>query len=183
MSGEKHDPRGLKSPLAKWHSYCAHMNFIRRKYTRQGRFESSFLSLDWINEYNSTLQVSDKGLAVEKLVAHLDEPYRRRLEEARLHRRELRFRQAIYALRDYPELQKTLRAIRRSRRREKNFSALKIRPETYRERFFQLTKILKSRLVIQRAVMIGNVPADEPHKNQRKAHDNEQSNTGHKRQR
>ena len=183
MSGEKHDPRGLKSPLAKWHSYCAHMNFIRRKYTRQGRFESSFLSLDWINEYNSTLQVSDKGRAVEKLIAHLDEPYRRRLEEARLHRRELRFWNALYALRDYPELQKTLRAIRRYRVRAKIFSALKIRPETYRGRFSQLTKILKSRLVIQRAVMIGNVPADEPHKNQKKVHDNEQSNTGHKRQR
>ena len=141
------------------------------------------------------------------LVAHLDAPYRGRLEVARLHRRELRFRQALYALRNYPALQKTLHAIRRFRRREKKFSALKIRRETYRKRFSDLTKILKSRLVIQRAVMIGNVPADEPHNEQRlaedgsphhagvgrgvppsrqtkkKAQNNEQSNTGHKRER
>ena len=139
-----------------------------------------------------------------------DAPYRGRLEVARLHRRELRFWNALYALRDYPELQKTLRAIRRYRVRGKIFSALKIRPKTYEMRFLRVVKILKSRLVIQRAVMIGNVPADEPHKNhneqrlaedgspyqkiggarrpaeptnQKKEQNNEQSNTGHKRER
>ena len=183
MSGEKHDPRGLKSPLVRWSEHCAAVDEVRHDQTRQRQFEQKFLSTDWVNEYEDTLKVCDGGREVEKLIAHLDEPYFGRLEEARLHRRELRFRQAIYALRDYPALQKTLHAIRRFRRREKIFSALKIRHETYRKRFSDLTKILKSRLVIQRAVMFGNVPADEPHKNQRKVHDNEQSNTGHKRQR
>ena len=183
MSGEKHDPRGLNSPLVRWSEHCSYADTVRHDKTRKRQFEQTFLSLNWLNEYDDTLKVCDGGREVEKLIAHLDEPYFGRLEEARLHRRELRFRQAIYALRDYPALQKTLHAIRRFRRREKIFSALKIRRETYRERFSQLTKILKSRLVIQRAVMFGNVPADEPRKNQKKVHNNEQSNTGHKRQR
>ena len=183
MSGEKHDPRGLNSPLVHWAEHCSYVDTVRHDKTRKRQFEQTFLSLNWLNEYDDTLKVHDKGRAVEKLIAHLDAPFRRRLEEARLHRRELRFWNALYALRDYPELQKTLRAIRRYRVREKIFSALKIRPETYRKRFSDLTKILKSRLVIQRAVMFGNVPADEPHKNQKKVHNNEQSNTGHKRER
>ena len=58
------------------------------------------------------------------------------------HVRELRFWNALYKLRNYPELQKTLRAIRRHRVRRKNFSALKIGANVYRERFSRLTKIL-----------------------------------------
>ena len=44
--------------------------------------------------------------------------------------------------RRYPELKRTLRAIRRYRKREKIFSALQIGANVYRERFSQLTKIL-----------------------------------------
>ena len=54
-----------------------------------------------------------------------------------------RFWNTLYKLRDYPELQKTLRAIRRHRVRQKFFSALKIKAETYRRRFFDLTRILE----------------------------------------
>ena len=42
-----------------------------------------------------------------------------------------------------PELQKTLRAIRRHRVRRKIFSALKIGANVYRERLSRLTKILE----------------------------------------
>ena len=168
MSGEKLDPRGLNSPLVRWSEHCSYVDTVRHDKTRKRQFEQTFLSLNWLNEYDDTLKVHDGGREVEKLIAHLDEPYFGRLEVARLHRRELRFWNALYALRDYPELQKTLRAIRRYRVREKIFSALKIRRETYRERFSQLTKILKIRLVIQRAVMIGDVPADEPHETPKK---------------
>ena len=59
--------------------------------------------------------------------------------------RELKLRRALYRLRRYPELQATLKAIYRYRfqPRQKIFSALKIRGETYRRRFSDLTKILK----------------------------------------
>ena len=113
MSGEKHDPRGLNSPLVRWSEHCAAVDEVRHDQTRQRQFEQKFLSTDWVNEYEDTLKVCDGGREVEKLIAHLDEPYVGRLEEARLHRRELRFWNALYAVRDYPELQKTLRAIRR----------------------------------------------------------------------
>ena len=58
------------------------------------------------------------------------------------HVRELRFCRALYRLRNHPELQKTLRAIRRHRVRRKFFSALKIEANVYRERLSRLTKIL-----------------------------------------
>ena len=74
----------------------------------------------------------------------MDAEYREKvIEPYRQHKREKRFWNAIYALRNYPELQTTLRAIRRYRVREKIISALKIKGGTYRERFSQLTQILK----------------------------------------
>ena len=71
----------------------------------------------------------------ERERAKADAPFQERV-------RDLRFRNALYRLRDYPELQKTLRAIRRHRIRRKIFSALKIGANVYRERFSRLTKIL-----------------------------------------
>ena len=166
MSGEKHDPRGLDSPLVRWSEHCAAVDEARHDQTRQRQFEQKFLSTDWVNEYEDTFEQDDGGRAVERLVDQLDAPFLPVFRRMRRHRRERRFRQALHALRDYPELAQTLRAIRRLRRREKIFSALKIRPETYRKRFSDLTKILKSRLVIQRAAMTGNVPAGDPLQNE-----------------
>ena len=104
--------------------------------TRQQKFEQSFLSLDWTNEEGSRFDYCDGGRQMRALVRKLDEPFWNRV-------RELRFWNALYKLRDYPELQTTLRAIRRYRVRRKIFSALQIKAETYRKRFFQVTKILK----------------------------------------
>ena len=70
------------------------------------------------------------------------------IEPYRKYQRELRFKAALYRLRKHPELQATLRAIRLHKKKEKIISALKIRAGTYRERFSQLTQILKSRLDI-----------------------------------
>ena len=73
--------------------------------------------------------------AMRRTLRAIDAPFRE-------HVRELRFRNALYRLRDYPELQKTLRAIRRHRVRRKIFSALKIGAETYEKRFRRVREIL-----------------------------------------
>jgi hypothetical protein len=77
-----------------------------------------------------------RSSAVRSRLAALDAPFRKR-------RRELLFKQALYLLRKHPELQRTLRAIRRFRRRQKIFSALQIRPEVYFKRFFRVQEILQ----------------------------------------
>ena len=108
----------------------------RRAMTRQGRFEDSFLSLDHVNANGDTRDYGDCGRAAKRMLHSIDAPFRERV-------REHRFQAALWKLRYHPELQKTLRAIRRHRKREKIFSALKIGAETYKQRFFQLTKILE----------------------------------------
>ena len=108
----------------------------RRAQTRQGRFEAAMLSLDRPDANGNLRDYGDCGRAARRMFRELDAAYRE-------HVRELRFWNALYKLRDFPELQKTLRAIRRYRVRQKIFSALQIGAGTYRERFSQLTKILK----------------------------------------
>ena len=108
----------------------------RRAMTRQGRFESTFLSLDRPDANGDTRDYGDCGRAAKRMLHSIDAPFRERV-------REHRFQAALWKLRYHPELQKTLRAIRRYRKREKIFSALKIGAETYRWRFFHLTRILK----------------------------------------
>ena len=108
---------------------CAHDQ------TRQRRFERRFLSLDCPDADGNLFDYGDCGRAARRMFRELDAAYHE-------HVRELRFWNALYRLRDYPELQKTLRAIRRYRVRPKIFSALQIGAGTYRERFSQLTKIL-----------------------------------------
>jgi len=109
---------------------CAHDQ------TRQRRFERRFLSLDCPDADGNLFDYGDCGRAAKRMFRELDAAYRE-------HVRELRFRRALYQLRAYPELQKTLLAIRRFQRRQKIFSALQIGAETYKQRFFQLTKILR----------------------------------------
>ena len=108
---------------------CAHDQ------TRQRRFERRFLSLDCPDADGNLYDYGDCGRAAKRMFRELDAAYRERI-------REHRFQSAIWKLRHHPELQKTLRAIRRYRKREKIFSALKIGANVYRERFSQLTKIL-----------------------------------------
>ena len=129
-------PPSPSHPLVARSEQFAAAEGARRAMTRQGSFEASFLSLDHPDANGAPRDYGDCGRAAKRMLSRLDAPFRERL-------REHRFQAAIWKLRDYPELQKTLRAIRRYRKREKIFSALQIKAGTYRERFSQLTQILK----------------------------------------
>ena len=107
----------------------------RHDQTQQRTFERSFLSLDAPDEDGNMWDYGDCGRDMRRALRAIDAPFWE-------HVKELRFRNALYRLRDHPELQKTLRAIRRHRVRRKIFSALKIGAETYRRRFSDLTQIL-----------------------------------------
>ena len=109
---------------------CAHDQ------TRQRRFERRFLSLDCPDADGNLFDYGDCGRAAKRMFRELDAAYHERI-------RERRFQSALWKLRGHPELQKTLRAIRRYRKREKIFSALQIGAETYRRRFSDLTQILE----------------------------------------
>ena len=106
--------------------------------THQGKFEESFHSLDFPYENGVRYDYNEGCISANRLYYNLDEPYRER-------RRWLKIRRALYKLRRYPELQATLKAIFKYRfqPRQKIISALKIRGETYRKRFSDLTQILK----------------------------------------
>ena len=110
-------------------------NDVAHDQTNQRSFERGFLSLDHPDEDGNMWDYGDCGRDMRRTLRAIDAPYWE-------HVRELRFWNALYKLRDYPELQKTLRAIRRHRVRRKIFSALKIGAETYRRRFSDLTQIL-----------------------------------------
>ena len=107
----------------------------RHDQTQQRAFERGFLSLDQPDANGNMWDYGDCGRAMRRTLRAIDAPFRERV-------RDLRFRNALYRLRNYPELQKTLRAICRHRARRKIISALKIRANVYRERFSRLTKIL-----------------------------------------
>ena len=107
----------------------------RHDQTQQRTFERGFLSLDQPDANGSMYDYGDCGRAMRRTLRAIDAPYWERV-------RDLRFRNALYRLRNHPELQKTLRAIRRHRARRKIISALKIGANVYRERFSRLTKIL-----------------------------------------
>ena len=109
---------------------------VRRDQTYQRAFERSFLSLDHPDEDGNMWDYGDCGREMRRTLRAIDAPFWE-------HVRELRFWNALYKLRDYPELQKTLRAIRRHRVRRKIFSALKIGAETYEKRFRRVREILE----------------------------------------
>ncbi len=110
-------------------------NDVAHDQTQQRTFERRFLSLDHPDENGNMWDYGDCGRAMRRALRAIDAPFWE-------HVKELRFWNALYRLRNYPELQKTLRAIRRHRVRRKIFSALKIGANVYRERFSRLTKIL-----------------------------------------
>ena len=110
-------------------------NDVGHDQTKQRSFERGFLSLDHPDEDGNMWDYGDCGRDMRRTLRAIDAPYWE-------HVRELRFWNALYKLRDYPELQKTLRAIRRHRVRRKIFSALKIGAETYEKRFRRVREIL-----------------------------------------
>jgi hypothetical protein len=136
ISTPRADAEGGMSALAKRAERFYRIDQIRHDQTRQRRVQRAFLSLDWRDEDGDAFDYGDCGRAAKKLYASLDAPFRKL-------RRELLFNQALDLLRNHPKLQRTLRAIRRFRRRKKIFSALQIRPEVYRRRFSDLTEILQ----------------------------------------
>ena len=116
----------------------------RHNASKKGKRENNHHSLDFPYENGIRYEYTNGRFDVDRMVYEMDAEYREKvIEPYRQHKREKRFWNAIYALRNYPELQTTLRAIRRYRVREKIISALKIKGETYRKRFSDLTQILK----------------------------------------
>ena len=111
-------------------------NDVAHDQTNQRSFERGFLSLDHPDADGNLWDYGDCGRDMRRTFRAIDAPYWE-------HVRELRFWNALYKLRDYPELQKTLRAIRRHRVRRKIFSALKIGAETYEKRFRRVREILE----------------------------------------
>ena len=124
--------------------HCNMKDEAQHDRTRQRLFEQSMVSLDRPDENGDLYDYGDCNRAARRMFRELDAEYREKvIEPYREHQRNLAFWRALHALKDHPELQTTLRAIRRYRVREKIFSALKIRGETYEKRLFRVREILK----------------------------------------
>ena len=124
--------------------HCNMKDEAQHDRTRQRLFEQSMVSLDRPDENGDLYDYGDCNRAARRMFRELDAEYREKvIEPYREHQRNLAFWRALHALKNYPELQTTLRAIRRYRVREKIFSALKIRGETYEKRLFRVREILK----------------------------------------
>ena len=118
--------------------HCNMKDEAEHDQTRQRAFEQSMLSLDHPDEDGDLYDYGDCNRAAKRMFREIDAPVHE-------HFRRLRLRQALYRLRKYPELQATLKAIYKYRflPRQKIFSALKIRGETYEKRFQRVRQILK----------------------------------------
>ena len=118
--------------------HCNMKDEAQHDRTRQRLFEQSMVSLDRPDENGDLYDYGDCNRAAKRMFRELDAPVHE-------HFRKLRLRQALYRLRKYPELQATLKAIYKYRflPRQKIFSALKIRGETYKMRLSRVTEILK----------------------------------------
>ena len=103
-----------KHPLVKRNERFNRAIEYRRNQTKQRKFESKFLSMDWKNKYGTSFDYSDCCRAIRKLFYRLDAYWIRR-------QREERFQAAYKALEDYPKLRSTLLTIRRLRVRKKLF--------------------------------------------------------------
>ena len=118
--------------------HCDMKDEAKHDQTRQRTFEQNMLSLDHPDEDGNLYDYGDCGRAAKRMFREMDEPVNE-------HFRWLKLRRALYKLRQYPELQATLKAIFRYRfqPRQKIFSALKIGRETYEKRFSRVREILK----------------------------------------
>lgn len=78
---------GRDGKLARHAEWCYQKSELRKKYTRQGSFESSFAHLDYENADGEGLQASDGGTGAER-IRNFDEPEARWLalfEDAKRH--------------------------------------------------------------------------------------------------
>ena len=118
--------------------HCDMKDEAEHDQTRQRLFEQDMISLDHPDENGDLYDYGDCNRAARRMFRELDAPVHE-------HFRRLRLRLALYRLRKYPELQATLKAIYKYRflPRQKIFSALKIRGETYKMRLSRVTEILK----------------------------------------
>ena len=118
--------------------HCNMKDEAKHDRTCQRLFERSMVSLDRPDENGDLYDYGDCNRAARRMFREIDAPVHE-------HFRRLRLRQALYRLRKYPELQATLKAIYKYRflPRQKIFSALKIRGDTYEKRLFRVREILK----------------------------------------
>ena len=124
--------------------HCNMKDEAQHDRTRQRLFEQSMVSLDHPDEDGNLYDYGDCGRAAKRIFREMDAEYREKvIEPYRKYQRELRFKAALYQLRNHPELQATLRAIRLHKKKEKIFSALKIGAETYEMRLSRVREILK----------------------------------------
>ena len=116
---------------------CRRANEYAHDQTRQRRFERRFLSLDCPDENGDPYDYGDCGRSMRCMMRKLDEPYRDKV-------RDLRFAASLDALDGHPELQRTLRVIRRHRwrGREKIAATLRISQAAYAKRFSRICKVL-----------------------------------------
>ena len=118
--------------------HCNMKDEAQHDRTRQRLFEQSMVSLDRPDENGDLYDYGDCNRAAKRMFREIDAPVHE-------HFRRLRLRQTLYRLRKYPELQATLKAIYKYRflPRQKIFSALEIRGETYKMRLSRVWEILK----------------------------------------
>ena len=118
--------------------HCNMKDEAKHDRTCQRLFEQSMVSLDRPDENGDLYDYGDCNRAAKRMFREIDAPVHE-------HFRRLRLRQTLYRLRKYPELQATLKAIYKYRflPRQKIFSALEIRGETYKMRLSRVWEILK----------------------------------------
>ena len=114
--------------------FCRVNEFLHDQ-TRQRKFERCFLSLDCLDANGDPRDYGDCGRAARRMFFALDARYRELV-------RERRFAAALDALDGNPELQRTLNAIRRHRKRGRIAAALGVSPEAYAKRFARICRIL-----------------------------------------
>ena len=103
--------------------------------THQRKFERGFRSIDQPDEDGNLYDYSDCGRDMRRMFRALDALYWECV-------RELRFAAALDALDGHPALRRTLRAIRRHRRRDEIAAALGIPVPVYAKRFERICEIL-----------------------------------------
>ena len=101
---------GRDGKLARHAEWCYQKSELRKKYTRQGAFESAFAHLDYENADGEGLQASDCGAGAER-IRGFDEPEPRWLvlfDDAKKHLPDLH-RRVVEALLEHKEIARAAR--------------------------------------------------------------------------
>lgn len=101
---------GRDGKLARHAEWCYQTSELRKKYTRQGSFESSFAHLDYANAEGEGMDASDGGAGAER-IRSFDEPVPRWLalfNDAKEHLPDLHKR-VVAALLEHKEIAKAAR--------------------------------------------------------------------------